>query len=247
MILINELYDLLIAQTRADKRGLSVSIDEFNLFIKVINERIYSGYYKKFEESNEISASLGKFKEFMEAVSLVSGVGSLPTDFKSLIGKPRYLSSGSYISVDLVSTLELIERQEDYLTQPTLTHPVCQLGGMDANDRLQINVYPNTIATVYVDYLRTPNIPFLDYYINDTTLESTYMLNAASVVIPSGYTYRDGTAGSGVAVASQTVDLEWDEEDLPMILAMLSQMVGLSLPSQELIEVGNAEELKNSN
>jgi hypothetical protein len=35
MILINELYDLLIAQTRADKRGLSVSIDEFNLFIKV--------------------------------------------------------------------------------------------------------------------------------------------------------------------------------------------------------------------
>jgi hypothetical protein len=92
----------------------------------------------------------------MEAVSLVSGVGSLPTDFKSLIGKPRYLSSGSYISVDLVSTLELIERQEDYLTQPTLTHPVCQLGGMDANDRLQINVYPNTIATVYVDYLRTP-------------------------------------------------------------------------------------------
>jgi hypothetical protein len=73
------------------------------------------------------------------------------------------------------------------------------------------------------------------------------MLNAASVVIPSGYTYRDGTAGSGVAVASQTVDLEWDEEDLPMILAMLSQMVGLSLPSQELIEVGNAEELKNSN
>ena len=247
MILINELYDLLIAQTRADKRGLSVSIDEFNLFIKVINEKIYSGYYKKFEESNEISAALGKFKEFMETVALVGGVGSLPSDFKALIGKPRYLSGSSYVSVDLVSTLELIERQEDYLTQPTLVHPVCQLGGQDANDRLQVRVYPNTIATVYVDYLRTPEEPFLDYYVNDTTLEYTYMLNAESVEIPSGYTYSDGTEGSGVAVASQTVNLEWDEEDLPMILALLSQMVGLSLPSQELIEVGNAEEIKNSN
>ena len=244
MIAVSDGYNLLIDQIRADGRGLSLTIDEFNSFIRTVNERIYAKYYKGFETSSDNSEALGKFKEFNESVALTTGVGSLPSDFKELIGKPRVLDGSTYRYVDLVSTYELAKREMDYLTQPSVTYPVCQLGGLDANDNLQIRVYPITIGTVYVDYLRTPDIPFLDYYINDTTLVYTHMAAGATVAVPVGSTARNGTAGAA-NVTSLTVNFEWDDSELALILSMLTQMVGLALPSEELVQVGNNEEQKN--
>jgi hypothetical protein len=97
---------------------------------------------------------------------------------------------------------------------------------------------------VYVDYLRTADIPFLDYYVNDTTLVYTYMDADATVSVPLGCTARDGTAGLA-NVDSATVNFEWDDGEFPLILSLFAQMVGLALPSEELIQVGNNEELKN--
>ena len=241
MILCSDVYDLLIDQIRADKRGLSLSIDEFNRFARTVNERIFAKYYREFETTNSNSEALGGFKEFNETINLTAGVGSLPDDFKELIGEPR-LSTGE--TVDLVSTMELAKRQRDYLTQPSTNYPVCQLGGLDTNDNLQIRVYPITITTVYVDYLRTPAVPFLDYYVNDTTLVHTYMDADETVAVPLGSTARNGTAGAA-NVASLTVNFEWDDGELALIISMLAQMVGLALPSEELIQVGNNEEMKN--
>jgi hypothetical protein len=244
MILVSEVYDTLIDQIRADKRGLSLSPEEFNRFARLVNERVYSKFYKEFETTSENSETLGGFKEFNETIALTGGIGSLPDDFKELIGMPRVLVGSTYRGVDLVSTYELAKREMDYLTQPSTTYPVCQLGGLDANDNLQIRIYPITIATVYVDYLRTAAVPFLDYYVNDTTLVYTFMDADATVSVPLGSTARNGTAGLA-NVDSATVNFEWDDGEFPLILSLFAQMVGLALPSEELIQVGNNEEMKN--
>ena len=244
MIAVSDVYNLLIDQIRADGRGLSLSPEEFNSFARIVSERIFAKYYKEFETSSGNSEALGGFKEFAEPIVLTLGVGSLPSDFKEPIGKPYAMDGTTKRYVDLVSTYELAKREMDYLTQPSVTYPVCQLGGLDTNDNLQIRVYPITITTVYVDYLRTPDVPFLDYYVNDTTLVYTHMAADATVAVPLGSTARDGTAGAA-NVTSLTVNFEWDDRELALILSMFTQMVGLALPSEELVQVGNNEEQKN--
>jgi hypothetical protein len=105
-------------------------------------------------------------------------------------------------------------------------------------------VTPTTgIATVYMDYLRTPDVPFLDYYLNDTTANYTWMDAGDTVAVPSGSTARNGTTGLA-NVASATVDWEWDEDDLPMIVTLFLKQLGVSLPSAELYQGGSLQEDK---
>jgi hypothetical protein len=71
------------------------------------------------------------------------------------------------------------------------------------------------------------------------------MATGATVSVPAGSTYRDGTAGGGAGIVSQTINWEWSDSDLSMILAMFAQMIGLALPDPLLIQAGNTDEQKN--
>jgi hypothetical protein len=143
--------------------------------------------------------------------------------------------------------MERVMREDDYLTQPTTTHPCAVLGDEDASDYIQIRVYPvdATITSVIIDYLRTPATPYLDYYTDDDTLVLTFMDEGDTVSVPSGSTYRDGTAGGGAGIVSQTVDWEWGDEDKALIISMFCQLLGLAYPDAGLVEVGNVDEQKN--
>jgi hypothetical protein len=162
-----------------------------------------------------------------------------------MIGKPK-LASGKRL--DLVSEYEHGVRCEDYLTQATLTHPYCLMGGVDTFDALQIRVLPITVVgDLYLSYLRTVSTPYLDYYVNDDTLVKTFMAETAvPVSIPTGSTYRDGTAGGAlVTKTSLTVNLEWEEEDMFLILSKLMKKMGIALPDELLTQAGMADELKS--
>jgi hypothetical protein len=249
MIYSYVVYDTLIDLIRTDKRGLSLSIEEFNRLARVVNERVYSKYYEEFEGDTSSIDSMGGFKQLRQSVSLASGIGILPSDYWEMIGKGRYVDSSAVTRyIDLVTTLERAEREDDYLTMPTTTHPVMEIGDLDGSDNLQIRVYPSTLTTVpantiYIDYLRTADIPFLDFYTNDTTLVHTYMAAGVNVNVPVGYTYRDGSAGAAVK-ASQTVNWEWSDSDFNLILAIFCQLIGITLPDQLLVETGTINEKK---
>lgn len=244
MILASSVYTLILDKIRKDVRGLSLSPDEYNNLCPVINERLYDTYYKEFEEGTESSDTLGWFKSFNESIALTGGVGVFPHDYYHLIGKPRIDDNGTTRWVDLVTTFEHAEREEDFLTKATVTHPTCQIGGEHASGYTQVRVTPTTIATLYIDFLRIADTPFLDYYVNNTTLAYTYMATGVNVSVPAGSTYRTGTAGGGAPIASQTINWEWAESDLPLIIAMFLEEIGVTLPDEVLYAGGQASETK---
>lgn len=245
MILTSSVYELLLDKIRKDKRGLSVSIDTFNRIIPSVNEKIYMAYVKDFEEGLESSDTLGLFKVFNTNIALVAGVGVMPTNYYQIIGKPRSNNATPYTWVDVITTYEHAEREEDFLTKATITHPTCQIGGDDGSGNIQVRVTPTTITNLYLDYLRETTTPFLDYYVNDTTLNYTLLQDLNGLNVPLGCTYRTGTVGGAlVLVNSATVDFEWTTSDLPLIMAYLLQELGITLPDEVLFQGGQAEEVK---
>lgn len=247
MLLISDVYNLLLDELRTDKRGLTCDPDSFNRLIRLINQEIYEQYVQEFEDGIESSDSLGFLKVHNYELSLVSGVATLPSSYERLIGKPRILTGSSYINVDIVTTYEQACRIEDYLTEPSTTFPTCTIGGVDASGNLQIRVMPTTTTKVWIDYLRSLTVPFLDYYTNDTTLVTTFLPESAVAQnIPSGSTYRDDTpGGAAVNVLSLTKDMRWGEGDLALILQKLINRIAKSLPDELLLQQTNMEQTKS--
>ena len=253
MIYAYEIYELLLTEIRKDKRGKSLSVDEYNRISKQVNLELFTDYYRKFEGNIESSDALGGLKVYDAQVVVtadtndLAAVGTLPADYFHIIGKPRYYSGSTIRWLDVVSTYEHAIRHSDYLTQATATHPYCELGGLDDDDGVEIRVYPYDLgASVYIDYLKEPDTPFLDYYINNTTLNYSWLsAGATSVNIPSGYTYRTGTiGGASVYVNSSTVNWEWGEDNLPIIMAKMLMLLGIQLPDEILVQAGAMNETK---
>jgi hypothetical protein len=247
-MLCKDVYELLLDIARKDKRGNSLEVDEFNRAALMVNQRIYSHYYSLYETSFESSDSLDAFRMNNTQVSLsamgtTSAIGTLPTDYYRIVGIPRYVDGSDVREVDVVTAIEFTKRQVDYLTRPTTKHPIVSLGGLDSSDRKEIRVLPNTITAIRIDYLREATTPFLDYYTDDTNLTYTFLDEGdQNIPIPTGNTYRDGSTSTQ---NSQTVDFEWGDSDLSLVISLFIQVLGWQLEDEMLLQVGNAEEIKN--
>lgn len=144
------------------------------------------------------------------------------------------LSTGHYILVTGTTsyngghTITKIDANSFYFTA---TYVSSQTGLWTGQNMKKIYVYPASLTSIYVDYLRQPNTPFLDYYVNDTTLAVTYLAEGATHVnVPSGSTYRTGTAGgAAVYVDSATVNFEWDDGLFNEILGVMQNVAAVQL------------------
>jgi hypothetical protein len=240
MISVSQVYDTILAYCRKDKRGLSFSPDDFNNAIIQVNQRIYRLNYKDFESSKLSMDEMDSFKVVNNPITLDgNGVGSLPSDYFHLVGDPYYIhATYGRRRIDLITSLENGSREMDYLTKASVLYPTCFMGYGATSADMSIYVNPVTCTPVYIDYLRQVATPFLDYYVNSTTMEITYMAEGASVTIPTDCVARDGTIAGAVA-SSSTKDIEFHEHDLPAIINLLLEAVGISLPDEMLIKVSN--------
>ena len=253
MLSVSYVYELLLDAIRSDKRGLALEIDEFNRIIRLVNQEVYDEYVTLFESSttnSDVLAGLKVHNYGIDLVPLVSAsvaYGTMPTAYYQVIGKPRILDGTTVRFVDEVTEFEDNVREEDFLTKASITYPTCRIGGVNGSGQIQIKVRPQTITKIWIDYLKETTIPFLDYYVNNTTFKGTLLpMSATAQSLPIGTTYRSGTAGgTGVTVASITKNLDWGEGDLSIILSKLIQKVGALLPDQGLVQTGLAEEIKN--
>lgn len=245
MIPVEDVYNSLLTILREDKRGIALSLDEYNRIASLVNERVFAKKYAQFETTLEISDALTPFLS-SDNLNIIANSIIFPTDYKIMIGKPYSSSAGRHM--DYVTQLELYERLEDYLTKPSKTYPVWTFLG-DAGGFRIAQVYPATLSGyVTIRYLKEPATPFYDYYVNNTTLVTTYMDVGASVVIPTGCTYRDKTIGDGVtSFTSTSVDWEWGSGELSLILNMLASILGVTFPDQFLLEASNLQETKEDN
>jgi len=248
MLLCEDVYQLLLDELRVDERGLSCEVDEFNRLARLVNQEIYTDKIRKFEEDIENIDALGELKIHNYDIPLITGVGTLPTDYSRIIGSPRTLDGDSVTRyADLVTAFEHGAREEDYLTKATLTYPTFMIGGVNADSHMQIRVTPSTITDIWIDYIKELSVPFLDYYINDTTLVYGFFSETGDLQsVPVGSTYRDGTAGTGVAtITSLTNNFDWGEDELSLLITKLVNRVAKQLPDELLLQASNREQDKS--
>lgn len=109
----------------------------------------------------------------------------------------------------------------------------------------QITVYPATLTSINVNYLKLPPVPFLDYYVNSTGLIVFMAEGAKQVNIPTGAEYRTGiVGGAAVYVDSATVNWGWDKSVLPHIIYTILSKAGLNMQDMNTINLAIAEEAK---
>jgi hypothetical protein len=242
MVSVSQIYDTVLALIRKDKRGLSFSPDDYNSVLHQVNQRVWRINYHEFETSKLSMDELGSLKILDYAINLdANGTGILPTNYFHLVGDPWYThTTAGRRRIDLVTTLEYGQRKMDYFTKPSALYPVCHMGYDTTADDMAIHVDPVTCTPIYLSYLRQTIDPFLDYYVNDTTLEITYMAEGATVSVPLGCTARDGTAGAA-SVVSQTRDFEWHPHDEPTVINEILKQVGISLPDELLVNFSNQQ------
>lgn len=245
MISVSQIYDTILALSRKDKRGLSFSPDDYNNVLVQVNQRIWRLNYHNFEASKLSTDEMSSFKILDFPIVLdANGVGALPTNYFHLAGDPWYshLTEGRR-KIDLVTTLEFGSREMDYFSKSSALYPLCYMGYSSIGNDMAITVSPATCTPIYVSYLRQTVDPFLDYYVNNSSLNITYMAQGVTVAVPLGSTSRSGIAGP-TSIASLTKDFEWHSHDIPAIIAQLIQVLGLSLPDEMLVQVGNSDEIK---
>jgi len=248
MILVSQIYDTLLSYARKDKRGLSFSPDDFNNAVVQVNQRIFRLNYKRYEESKLSMDETDSFKIVgypLHPIALdANGIGALPSDYFHLVGDPFYFhSTEGRRKIDLITSLEHGQREMDYFTKATVLYPTCFMGYGTASGDMSLYVTPKTCTPVYIDYLRQVNTPYLDYYISDLTMQLTYMAQGATVAMPLGCTSRSGVVGPA-NVVSITKDFEFHEHDIPQIINLLLEAVGISLPDNDLVTISNSNEPK---
>ena len=107
---------------------------------------------------------------------------------------------------------------------------------------MAVHVSPATCTPIYVSYLRQTQDPFLDYYVDNTTLEVTFMAEGATVSVPSTCTSRSGISGG--SVVSQTKDFEFHPHDVPQIINIFMGLIGVQLNDQPLVQLEQIDETK---
>jgi hypothetical protein len=240
MILVSQIYDTLLAYCRKDVRGLSFSPDDFNNAIVQVNQRVYRLNYSNFEASKLSMDEMDSFKIVNYAIDLdVNGVAVLPANYFHLAGDPYYIhATYGRRKIDLITSLEHGNREMDYFTKGSVLYPTAYAGYNLTSNDMALYVTPATCTPIYISYLREVSTPFLDYYVNDSTLELTYMAEGATVAMPLGCTSRTGIAGPA-NITSQTINIEWHEHDLPQVINLLIEAVGISLPDNDLVSISN--------
>jgi hypothetical protein len=240
-ILSSYVYDTIQTILRKDQKGNAFSISEFNRIAPIANFSLYNFYVANLEESQEVTEETKAFMTLNHEITLTSGVGSLPA-YGRMLGVPYVISGQDTIPVDLLTNLELPFRLSDELTKPTALHPIAILGGKTGANK-NITVYPASTSSVRINYLSIPATPVLDFYIDTNGLYVYLDQGETGVSIPAGAVYSDGTVGP-TTKDSQTVDFEWHEDQVPMIISEVLQKAGLILSEQVAIEYGIARETK---
>lgn len=169
-------------------------------------------------------------------VSATSAVHGLTT------GMTVTISSSTVAAYN--GTYQITVTGADAFTFPG-TYTVTGTATWTCTELTQITVYPATLTSININYLKLPPVPFLDYYVDVNGLIVFMTEGAKQVNIPAGAEYRTGTAGGpAVYVDSATVNWGWDKDVLPHIIYAILQKAGLNTQSMETINMAIAEENK---
>lgn len=145
---------IILSQFIGEANGRPVQIEQLNTILKIVDYELFDEIYGHpqeaggFETEGRVMEDLLPFKS-TATVALTTGSGTLPSDYFRW-GGAYHVSGSSNIPVELVSTREARMRQDNAITLPSTSHPICELYSTT------IRVWPTTITSLYMIYLKRP-------------------------------------------------------------------------------------------
>lgn len=233
------IWDIVHTILKKESRGNILKPARFSHLLEQCNLEYYNQQYEKWAGSQLIIDSLQPFIVLDEDVSFTTGsatVADLDEDYKHLISA-RHATSDA--KVDIVSPNEWNEWIGDAVMKGTTDYPL-----MTFNDT-SFKVYPTSITSLTISYLRKPTTPIFDYYY-DSQYTVQYLTEGQSA-----YTLLTGEVGSGgetagTAVTSTSIDLEWNDFDVVNIISLILEKVAISLSAPEIAQYAMGLEQKQN-
>ena len=231
---------------KRERNGSTVSPADLNRFLALAHAEEVATMKSLMELNQEVTDSMRTFinienKAVSENYVLLS---SLSGTYLKLLGAQRK-NGVRYEDCDVVTQLELQDREYNSITAPTVDYPVCYIAG----SAIYFNPTPESGANgVRISYLRQPVVPQVDAYINtqgeivwlgvnDTVISS--LIEANFLLYGWDGTPLPLTDDSPDFYTSTTVEFEWpDEVNRVNILKRVLVMCGVTVPDDLAIQYG---------
>lgn len=215
---VQELYNNILLITNKDKFGKAFTPNDYNDVLSALNRPYIR---QKAEELGLIDLRTAKIN-LLASTKLLHNLLYLQTSISPTVGVIDITEGGGDLDKDfafwgtmitdsdavvhLVDEQEYQDRKEDSILTPSATNPVARLH----EDEIVID--PTSISSVDFTYIRYPETPFLDYYI-DTSGVIQYLAAGATHTWATGEIDSDGTTHTAGDAdwSSNTQELEIGE------------------------------------
>lgn len=227
-----QIFDLVNVLLRKEKEGNTITPADFSKLLDFYSLQKANSDYSYFEQSRVVTDSIRSLMK-NTAVAITAGVGDfidVASDYWHNIG-----ATTSTANIEMLTSFQYDDYKYSDLLQPTTDYPAAKISGDN------IYVLPVTITTINFNYLKEPNTPFYDYYI-DVNDNYVYMPPSTSHLLVVGEEYRDGTTVG--TVNSISVEMSYPDSERVQVVYMLLAGLGIVLDEQMAIEYGLGKEQK---
>ena len=237
---LQEIYDFIGFIINKEQSGKYISPNEFTSLLRAANYRFFKKYFDVPEEyqvgmpisriqwelTDTVKRKLSRFMESNDeangnALAVTNGFATLPTDmffhdyFASSKGLGRILKGYQFNSI-----------KNNPVTFPTEDRPIATV-----RNNTTIEIAPNTLTKVDFYYLRRPKDPKYDFYVS---------AQGKTVYLAPGET--SPSTGVPANKASESVELDWDQDCIWDIIALILEDVGMSITRGEVVQYANQKQ-----
>lgn len=211
-----DIYNLVNYIINKEQTGNTFNSAEFQQVLRKCSFDLIVKLASMYGRNTTVNNELKPFIERDKQINLSSGFGVIPSDYYYhlstyydfiVAGCPPLLQE---IPVELVDLVEFQSRKSGFYVQADEDYPIMSF------DESRVKMFPKTIKSIKMTYIRIPIDPVVATTINQTTLEEEYD-------------------------AVNSVELEWGTDAKYEIVSMILAYVGINLRSPEIVQISQQQ------
>jgi hypothetical protein len=225
-------YQLNVAQISG-----RVTANEFNIAVDLVVTSLFNDLLKQMEKDQEVSDDLRPFvvtlgSGTLPPLTVTDGQAEVPADYERLVVSSRKYAKPSAgcgskpviksAIVTFYATSKYYWRISNALFKPTEKRPIF------THENQVFSVYPPSINSMSLSYIRKPAIPFFDFIID----------NGAQVYLPPGQIHNGSNPTAASGTPSRSVESDFLESMEPELVNRLVRL--MSIPKEAQLQIQTA-------